>query len=96
MNLINRRKERQKRWRLAAKKIPTLRDLINQIAALRIEHNWSRRQFEKISKISATYLGQLEEGERVPSMKTLQKIADAFDMKLVIRLEEKENENTTL
>ena len=96
MNYVSRSGERWKQRNRPVRKMPALRDLVNQIATLRIERNWSRRDFEKISKVSSTYLGQLERGERVPSMKTLQKIADAFNMELVIRLEEKENEGTTL
>ncbi len=48
---------------------------------LRIDRGMTLRQVEKITKISNSYLSQMESGKRnVPTLKILKRLADAYGM----------------
>ena len=63
---------------------------------LRIDRGMSLRQVEKITKISNSYLSQIEKGKRdIPTFKILSRLADAYgvEMNSLIKVAEDEGGN---
>ena len=55
---------------------------------LRIDRGMSLRQVEKITKISNSYLSQIEKGKRdIPTFKILSRLADAYGVKVTDLIE---------
>lgn len=52
-------------------------------ATLRREKNLTQEKISELTEISQQYLSDLERGKRNPTIKTLQKIADALNVPLL-------------
>lgn len=63
---------------------------------LRDRRALSQEALAELSGLSRSYLGELERGAAVPSLETLQKLADALQEKLsyIIGLYEQDSENS--
>ncbi|BBH23729.1 hypothetical protein Back11_50740 [Paenibacillus baekrokdamisoli] len=46
----------------------------------RISNNWTQEQLAELSSMTASYVGQLERGEKDVRIQTIEKIANALDM----------------
>ena len=51
----------------------------------RAEHNLTQKELSELTGITQSDLSKIENGNANPSIKTLQKLAKAFNKKLVIR-----------
>ena len=54
----------------------------NNIRKLRLDRNLTQKTFSEAIGISVSYLGQLERGQRNPSISTLESIANALEVSL--------------
>lgn len=54
----------------------------NNIRKLRLGRNLTQETFSEAIGISVSYLGQLERGQRTPSISTLESIANALEVPL--------------
>ncbi len=62
-------------------------DNINQKIGLKIrleraKRNWSQEKLAEISDMSKTFIGDIERGKSSPTIETLAKIANAFEIEL--------------
>jgi transcriptional regulator with XRE-family HTH domain len=62
-------------------------DNINQKIGLKIrleraKRNWSQEKLAEISDMSKTFIGDIERGKSSPTIETLVKIANAFEIEL--------------
>lgn len=53
-----------------------------RIKELRNEKNWSQNELAERANLHKNYIGMVERGERNPSLKNIQLIAQAFDMNI--------------
>ncbi len=65
------------------------------IRDLRSKHGLTLSMFAERVGLSTSYISDLELGRSQGSIETLQKIADAFELKLVIRLEDDNGQSAT-
>jgi XRE family transcriptional regulator, regulator of sulfur utilization len=61
-----------------------LRSLAATIMALRRERQWSQERLAERAAIQRSYIADLERGERNPSVRTLVKLANAFDIGVAV------------
>lgn len=59
-------------------------DIGNAIKSIRIEEQMTQEEFANKAGISRSYLGDLENNRKSPSVETLQKIATALNKKIKI------------
>ena len=62
-------------------------DNINQKIGLKIKlerakRNWSQEKLAELSDLSKNYIGDVEKGKSSPTIETLAKIANAFEIEL--------------
>lgn len=60
----------------------------NKIKKIRKEKRISQIVLAKKAEIAQAYLSQIETGERIPSLKVLQRIATALDIKVSVIMED--------
>ncbi len=53
-----------------------------QLKALRFEHDITQEQLAELADLNVTYIGQLERGQKSPTLDTLEKLANAFNITL--------------
>jgi transcriptional regulator with XRE-family HTH domain len=53
-----------------------------RIRKLREDKGWSQENLAEVTDFHRTYIGMIERGERNPSLKNIQKFADAFGISL--------------
>ncbi len=56
-----------------------------QIKALREQRQWTQMEFGKIAKMAQARIHELEDPDRPPSLRTLKRLANAFDVGLIVR-----------
>jgi len=54
----------------------------NRIKELRIEKDLTQEQFAELSGLHKNYIGMVERGERNPSLKNIEVIANAFNISI--------------
>jgi len=54
----------------------------NRIRKLRSHKNWSQEQLAEITAFHRTYIGMIERGERNPSLKSIKRFANAFNISI--------------
>ena len=66
---------------MKTKKINNITSLVGLSVKLeRVKRNWSQEELAFQSKLSKTSIGSIERGLSVPSVETVEKIANAFGM----------------
>ena len=50
------------------------------VIATRERKGWTRQELHRASNVSYPYISQIETGDRVPSLNTLRRLADALDL----------------
>ncbi len=66
---------------METKKINNITSLVGLSVKLeRVKRNWSQEELAFQSKLSKTSIGSIERGLSVPSVETVEKIANAFGM----------------
>ena len=63
-------------------------EIAKKIAMLRQEKELTQKQLSQLTGIDQADISKIESGNRTVSIKLLKKIADAFDMKLIIDFEQ--------
>ena len=53
-----------------------------KIRELRLDKGWSQERLSEITDFHRTYIGMVERGERNPSLKSIERFAKAFDLKI--------------
>ncbi|MEM6320097.1 MAG: helix-turn-helix transcriptional regulator [Bacteroidota bacterium] len=53
-----------------------------KIRKLRLDKGWSQEQLSEVTDFHRTYIGMIERGERNPSLKSIERFAKAFDLKI--------------
>ncbi len=60
----------------------TAQKLGKKIRSLRLEKNWSQEKLGEITGLDRTYISGIERGVRNPSIKNIDKLAKALDVKI--------------
>src|SRR3954470_14868991 len=58
-------------------------EIIKRIIALRISKAWTQSELARKAGVTRAAISQIEKGDRLPSMKTLKKIGNAFNIFLI-------------
>lgn len=53
-----------------------------RIRELRLEKKWSQENLAEVTEFHRTYIGMVERGERNPSLKSIERFAKAFEIKI--------------
>ena len=53
-----------------------------RIRELRLEKKWSQEKLAEVTEFHRTYIGMVERGERNPSLKSIERFAKAFEIKI--------------
>ena len=53
-----------------------------KIRKLRHNKGWSQEKLSEVTEFHRTYIGMVERGERNPSLKSIERFAEAFGLKL--------------
>ncbi len=53
-----------------------------KIRELRLEKKWSQERLAEVTEFHRTYIGMVERGERNPSLKSIERFAKAFEIKI--------------
>ena len=55
-------------------------DLGDGVTEARKNKGWSRQDLHRVSGVSYPYISQIETGDRMPSLNTIRRLADALDL----------------
>lgn len=63
--------------------MPTTADSLGQrIKDLREARGWSQREFSQVIGMNKTYIGDIELGKRNPTLKSMERIAGGFGLRV--------------
>ncbi len=62
----------------------TIRKIQENIKKYRQEKNYTQSQLSEMSDISSDYLSEIERGKKIPSVKSLLKIAEALEIPIAL------------
>lgn len=73
-------------------KMQTLLDLANRVLDLRLENGWTQAELARRAGTKQANISMVENGMGNPTIRFLEKVAQALDANLVVQLERKDNQ----
>ncbi len=64
-----------------------VRDFGKRVRQLRESRSWSQEHLAELLNLDSTYVSRIETGKRSPSLPTIARIADAFDVPIAALFE---------
>ncbi len=84
--------EQDAEYAKAERELKVLLDLADEVLDLRLERGWSQSELARRAGTRQANISRVESGLANPTVKFLQKLAQAFDTELVVRLRPRQSE----